>query len=511
MVNRALLSVSDKSNLSELARTLTALGWELLASGGTAKAIAEAGMPVTTVEHFTHSPEILGGRVKTLHPAIHGGILARGEPDVQDLARVGGQLIDLVVVNLYPFEQAIAKDGVSEQEAIEQIDIGGVALLRAAAKNFLRVTVLCDPQDYASVMDELRVQHATSIETRRRLAQKAFALTARYDAAIQQYLDGGVQSAERGSAAVLRLPSAVQLRYGENPHQRAQLYNYHEGDGPLGGRLLQGKELSYNNLLDLDAAWRAVVSFAEPTIVIVKHLSPCGIASADDLARAFSAALDSDPISAFGGVIAANRTVDAETVGAMRDLFIECVIAPRFTDEARRLLARRKNCRLLHMLDLKVEPDYEWRSVTRGLLRQTIDRGDPEGTTWKGVSARAPTADELRALRFAWMACQHVKSNAIVLARAEMHGTATVGIGGGQPNRVDSVRMAVERAGERARGAVMASDGFFPFGDSVEVAVHAGVSAVVQPGGSLRDHESIEAANRAGMAIMFTGVRHFRH
>ena len=530
MTKLALLSVYDKSQLSELARALHDLGWGLIASGGTARAIEACGVPVTTVEAYTRSPEILGGRVKTLHPAIHGGILARdNEHDLQEIAKVSpllegeglgaassradgmrSGLIDMVVSNLYPFEQTIAQPNVSEADAIEQIDIGGVALTRAAAKNFERVTIVTDPADYDAIIAELQAHGVTTRVTRRRLAQKAFAVTARYDAAIQRYLVGDYGTWDLGlgtpSSFILH-PSSLKLRYGENPHQHAELYAYQEGDGPLGGTLLQGKELSYNNLLDLDAAWRAVVSFDAPTIVIVKHLSPCGIASADTLADAFRAALACDPISAFGGVIAANRVMDGETVTAMGDLFVECIIALGFDDEARALLTKRKNCRLLTMPDLKIEPDYELRSITRGVLKQTIDMGDPDGIEWKVVSERQPTNDEWRALRFAWKACQHVKSNAIVFAR----GTATVGIGGGQPNRVDCVRIAVERAGEKARGAVMASDAFFPFADSVEVAAQAGITAVVQPGGSVRDAESIAAANTAGMAMVVTGVRHFRH
>jgi phosphoribosylaminoimidazolecarboxamide formyltransferase/IMP cyclohydrolase len=508
------MSVDDKSHLAEFARALHEAGWELIASGGTSKALSDAGLPVTTVESFTRSPEILGGRVKTLHPAIHGGILARdSEQDARDLERVHSAPIDMVVSNLYPFEATIAKPGVTEEEAIEKIDIGGVALTRAAAKNFIRVTIVCDPKDYDSVAGEVRATGNTSLATRRRLAQKAFAITSRYDSAIQTYLDGGSNAEDRGQAkgspdaTVIGLWSPVKLRYGENPHQSAELFTYRAGAGPLGGTVLQGKELSYNNLLDLDAAWRAVVAYSAPSIVIVKHLSPCGIASAEESATAFIAALGSDPVSAYGGVIAANRNVDGATVTAMGDLFVECMIAPGFSGDARALLAKRKNCRLLQMPDLQIEPEHDLRSITRGVLRQTVDRGDPESATWKIVSARQPTDEEMRALRFAWIACQHVKSNAIVFAR----GTATGGIGGGQPNRVDCVRIAAERAGEKSRGAVMASDAFFPFADSIEVAAQAGIAAVVHPGGSMRDAESIAAADKAGMALVVTGVRHFRH
>jgi phosphoribosylaminoimidazolecarboxamide formyltransferase/IMP cyclohydrolase len=497
---RAVLSVYDKTGLVDFAQGLHDLGWMLIASGGTAKTLREHQIPVTEVAEYTRSPEILGGRVKTLHPAIHGGLLARPtEADHNELIQLGWDYIDLIAVNLYPFEQTIAKPDIPLDEAIEQIDIGGVTLIRAAAKNFARVTLACDPADYRSILRELH-HGAVSLETRRRLAVKGFALTTRYDAAIARYLG-------KTSALDLTLYPVQTLRYGENPHQAAALYAYSPNTGPLGGRVLQGKELSYNNLLDLDAAWRTAVSFDESTICIVKHLSPCGVASASQLTQAFKAALASDPISAFGGVIASNRPFDAETAHALGDLFVECIAAPGFSPEALDMLAKRKNCRLLEMPDRAIEPREEWRSVNRGLLRQSVDFGDPAGTEWRVVSKRQPTAAESRTLRFAWKVCQHVKSNAIVFARDE----ATVGIGGGQPNRVDCVRIAAERAGERAKGAVMASDAFFPFPDSIQVAAQAGITAVVHPGGSTRDAESIAAADAAGMAMVVTGVRHFRH
>lgn len=497
----ALLSVSDKRGLEAFARGLHELGWELLASGGTALRLREAGLPVEDIATYTASPEILGGRVKTLHPRVHGGILARDTAeDRADLERIGARPIDLVVVNLYPFRETVTREGVTLEEAVEQIDIGGVALLRAAAKNFARVTVVCDPEDYDAVLAELKAQGQTTLETRRRLAQKAFAHTAAYDTAIAAYLGAG-------SPFTLTLFPVQTLRYGENPHQKAVLYAEKPDAGPLGGRLLQGKPLSYNNLLDLDAAWRAVVSFERPTVVIVKHFSPCGIASHDNLAEAYRRALASDPISAFGGVMACNRPVDGETAQALGKHFVECIAAPEFTAEAREVLAKRKNLRLLEMPDLAVEPTWEVRSVVRGVLYQEVDLGDPDDAAWQVVTKRQPTPEEWRDLRFAWKAVQHVKSNAIVFARDE----ATVGIGGGQPNRVDCVRIAAQRAGERARGAVMASDAFFPFPDSVEEAAKAGITAIVQPGGSVRDQESIDAANAYGIAMVFTGVRHFRH
>jgi phosphoribosylaminoimidazolecarboxamide formyltransferase / IMP cyclohydrolase len=505
----AILSVHDKTGLAGFARELNDLGWTLLASGGTARHLRDHGLPVTEVADYTRSPEILGGRVKTLHPAIHGGLLARDTPaDQAELQALGWGYIDLVAVNLYPFEQTIASAGVTLEDAIENIDIGGVTLIRAAAKNHQRVTLVCDPADYAQVVAELKVGGVTDA-TRRALAVKGFAHTAHYDAAIETYLQA-LSPADHTALPEtwpVTLFRAQDLRYGENPHQAATLFGYAPGGGPLGGKLLQGKELSYTNLLDLDGAWRAAVSFERPTICIVKHASPCGLASADTPAQAFSAALASDPVSAYGGGVASNRPLDEATVEALGDLFVECIAAPGFAPQARERLAQRKNCRLVDMPDARVEPAYELRSVTRGVLRQAIDFGDPAGAQWQVVTRRQPTGDEWTALRFAWKCCQHVKSNAIVFARGE----ATVGIGGGQPNRVDCVGIAVQRAGGRAEGAVMASDAFFPFPDSVEAAARAGITAVIHPGGSLRDGESLAAADAANMAMVVTGVRHFRH
>ena len=425
---------------------------------------------VTQVDEYTGSPEILCGRVKTLHPAIHGGLLARAiEDDHTQLQNLGWDYIDLVAVNLYPFEETIAKPGVTLDEAIENIDIGGVTLIRAAAKNHARVTLVCDPGDYARVLAELRAGGVCD-DTRRQLAIKGFASTAHYDAAITSYF--------AGDALRVNAYPVQKLRYGENPHQAATLYSYEPGAGPLGGKFLQGKELSYNNLLDLDAAWRAAISFTRPTICIVKHLSPCGIASNDVLAEAYRAAFASDTRSAFGGVLASNRVFDGDTARALGDLFVECIAAPGFSDDARAVLSAKKNCRVIEMPNLEIEPRYELRSITRGILKQDFDLGDPGSAEWKIVSKRAPTQDEMSALRFAMRACQHVKSNAIVFARGE----ATVGIGGGQPNRVDCVRIAAERAGDQARGAVMASDAFFPFTDSIAVAIQAGITAIVHPG-----------------------------
>ena len=506
----AILSVHDKTGIIEFARALLEQGWSLLASGGTARLLRDSGCAVTEVADYTGSPEILGGRVKTLHPAIHGGLLARSTAaDRAELQALGWDTIDLVAVNLYPFEQTVAEPGVTLEKAVENIDIGGVTLIRAAAKNFDRVTLVCDPADYAAIMSELRAG-GVSASTRRSLALKGFHQTAHYDRAIEAYLaqlPGAEPAADVEQPLMPILYPIQSLRYGENPHQKAELYGDAPGVGPLGGQVLQGKELSYNNLLDLDAAWRAALSFERPTIAIVKHLSPCGIASADNLATAFAAALKCDPRSAFGGVIASNQPFDESVARALGDLFVECIAAPGFSSEAREVLAKRKNCRLLAIAGGQPAEAYELRSITHGVLRQTVDHGDPANAEWRVVSQRQPTEAEWQALRFAWRACQHVKSNSIVLAKGE----ATVGIGGGQPNRVDCVRMAVERAGEQARGSVLASDAFFPFPDSVELAVAAGVTAIAHPGGSVRDAESLAAADAAGMAMVVTGVRHFRH
>lgn len=497
---KAILSVHDKTGLADFARGLADLGWELIASGGTARLLRENNIPVTEVADYTGSPEILDGRVKTLHPAIHGGLLARAsDADRTQLEELGWSPIDLVAVNLYPFEATIARPGVTLAEAIENIDIGGVTLIRAAAKNSERVTLVCDPRDYGMILEHLR-KGGVPADVRRELAVKGFTQTAHYDTAISAYLSGT-------QVETLTLYPVQSLRYGENPHQKATLYGFAPETSPLGGTVLQGKELSYTNLLDLDAAWRGVVAYNKPTVCIVKHLSPCGIACAETIEAAYRAALASDPVSAFGGVIACNREVDAAAAAAMADLFIECVIAPGFDEGARALFTKKKNCRLVRMPDLAIEPAVDYRSVTRGLLKQEIDFGDPPEAEWQVVSDRKPTEAEMQALKFAWKACQHVKSNAIVFVQGE----ATVGIGGGQPNRVDCVRIAAERAGSKSAGAVMASDAFFPFPDSVEEAAKAGITAIIHPGGSVRDSESVAAANRHGMAMVTTGVRHFRH
>jgi phosphoribosylaminoimidazolecarboxamide formyltransferase/IMP cyclohydrolase len=510
---RALLSVYDKTGLLPFARKLAELGWDFVASGGTERALRDAGLQVTAIEQITGLPEMLGGRVKTLHPAVHAAILQRDTPeDLAALREAGYAPIAMVVCNLYPFEETVAQRGVTLQDAIEQIDIGGVTLLRGAAKNFLNVTVVCDPTDYDTVLQSLEESKAIDIALRRSLAIKAFAHTRDYDTAIHAFLSQDFAPQLENEALPEHLSIGLHLtealRYGENPHQAAAYYARQKNAGPLGGTVLGGKQLSYNNILDLDAAWRAVSSFSDPTVVIVKHLNPCGIATGPSLAEAFPLALASDPVSAYGGVIAVNRAVDMAFVEALGPLFLEAIAAPAFDDDAVEVLsAKRKNCRLLRVPQPYDSMELEVRSVHRGLLAQRVDLGDPTGTTLRVATERTPTHEEYDALRFAWKACQHVKSNAIVVA---VNG-ATVGIGGGLPSRVDSVEMAVTKAGDRARGAVLASDAFFPFADGLEAAAAAGITAIIQPGGSIRDNEVIKAANEAGIAMVFTSVRHFRH
>ncbi len=511
---RALISVYDKTGLIDLASQLVERGWEIVASGGTEKALVDAGIEVTPLQQLTNMPEMLEGRVKTLHPAVHAGILARDrQADFDELTRYGFAPISMVVCNLYPFQETVAQPGVTLQEALEQIDIGGVALLRAAAKNFFRVVTLCDPADYGRVLASIKATGDTDLALRRELAAKAFAHTRDYDTAVHAYLTADLQLKQFDHNALpqqlsLSLHVVSDLRYGENPHQSGAFYARMANETPLGATVLGGKQLSYNNLLDVDAAWRTVSAFADPTVVIVKHLTPIGIATADSLAAAYQHALESDPISAFGGIIAVNRVVDDAFVQALGTLFIEVIAAPGFTPTAVTALNKsRKNCRLLQIPQPYDTNMLDIRTVHRGYLVQRMDAGDPEGTVWRTVTKRPPTPEELAAMQYAWKAVQHVKSNAIVLAQAGY----TVGVGGGLPNRLDAVRIAVERAGERARGAAMASDAFFPFPDGVELAARAGVTAVVQPGGAIRDAQVIEAADQANMAMIFTGTRHFRH
>ena len=503
---RALLSVFDKTGLEPLARGLIEHGYELVASGGTATRLSEAGLAVTPVDKLTGYPALLGGRVKTLHPAVFGPILARrSDAHLQELAEHDLAPIDVVVCNLYPFTDTVARSGVSEADAIEQIDIGGVTLLRAAAKNFEAVSVICDPADYEQALAELG-SGALDLDRRRRLALKAFRHTAAYDAAIASWLGPKVDAADELPAALRLAADRVQaLRYGENPHQSAALFRWTAAAPPF--EQLQGKELSYNNFVDLDAAWQMPLEFEQPAVAIIKHTNPCGLACAETPVEAFRLALESDPVSAFGSIIACNREVDGAFAEAIGKLFIEVLIAPGFTDEALTWLRKKKkNCRVVKAA-AGAQPALGLRSVRGGLLCQAPDERGVDESTWRVVTERAPTEAERRGLAFAWLVVKHVKSNAIVFVR----GTATVGVGAGQMNRVDSVFLAARRAGDRAKGAVMSSDAFFPFPDGLETAVEAGVTAVIQPGGSIRDEDVIAAANRLGVAMVMTGERHFRH
>jgi phosphoribosylaminoimidazolecarboxamide formyltransferase/IMP cyclohydrolase len=505
MIERALLSVSDKNGIVELARGLTELGVEVVSSGGTAATIASAGGAVTLVADVTGAPEILGGRVKTLHPKIHGGILAnRNDPrHMDELKGQGIDAIDLVVCNLYPFEHAVAHPSVKELDAIEQIDIGGPAMVRAAAKNFHSVAVVVSPADYESILAELHEHGEISLDRRRALALQAFKHTASYDAAIAAYLGRGEQFPERLLVAADKI---MDLRYGENPHQAAALYrSVGPATGLAAAKQLHGKELSYNNLMDADAAWKLVIELAGAGCAIIKHSNPCGVALADSIRDAYQRALECDRTSAFGGIVALNRPCDAATARDIAEIFTEVVIAPEFDKDAFETLSAKKNLRVLRA-DGRMEPEIDVRRISGGLLLQSPDPADP-ATEAKVVTEVEPSQDQWRDLTFAWTVAKHVKSNAIVLAK---DGTA-VGVGAGQMSRVESTELAARRAGERARGTVCASDAYFPFRDGLDAAVAAGAVAVIQPGGSVRDEEVIAAANEHGIAMVFTGRRHFRH
>jgi phosphoribosylaminoimidazolecarboxamide formyltransferase/IMP cyclohydrolase len=518
-VRRALLSVSDKSGLAQFARELAGFGVELISTGGTFREIGRAGVPVREVSEVTGFPEMLDGRVKTLHPIVHAGILhvrgnAAHEATVRDHA-IGA--IDLVVVNLYPFEATVAQPDVSWDEAVENIDVGGPTMIRAAAKNHDGVTVVTGAAQYQELLDELRANGgSTTGDLRRRFAAVAFARTAAYDAAIAEFFAAHIGAEPFPARLTLAFERRFGLRYGENPHQSAAFYA--EPAAPPAtvatAEQLHGKELSYNNILDLDSAWNLVAEFADPAAVIVKHNNPCGAATAAALADAFRRAHDGDPVSAFGGIIAVNRSVDAATAEliAAPNRFTEAIIAPAFDPAALELITTRptwkKSVRLLRTGGLPGRrPGHDLRRIGGGLLVQNWDQDHGPATGYRVVSRRPPTDNEHRALAFAWLVCKHVKSNAIVLAR----GTEVVGVGAGQMSRIDSTELAVRKAAGREKGAVLASDAFFPFRDNVDAAAKAGVSAIIQPGGSVRDEESVAAADEHGLAMVFTGTRHFRH
>jgi phosphoribosylaminoimidazolecarboxamide formyltransferase/IMP cyclohydrolase len=516
-IRRALLSVSDKTGVVDLARALAARGIQLLSTGGTAKLIGGAGIAVTEVADYTGFPEIMDGRVKTLHPRIHGGLLGRRGVDEAAMQAHRIEPIDLVVVNLYPFAATIARAETTFAEAVEQIDIGGPAMLRAAAKNHDGVTVVVDVADYASVIDELaRHDGCTTAELRLRLAAKAFRHTAEYDTRVASYLGrhAGLAS-EMPPTLTLVMPKRYDLRYGENPQQRAALYVDPSTTEACVGRAqqLQGKELSFNNLADADTALECVRQFPEPACVIVKHANPCGVAQAETLLAAYDRAYRTDPTSAFGGIIAFNRRLDAQTAAAIAERqFVEVIVAPTIEPQVEHALAGKDSLRLLVVGELgqTEAPRMDYRSIHGGLLAQTVDLGSEPATDFRVVTRRAPTSAELRDLLFAWRVAHFVKSNAIVLAR----DNATVGVGAGQMSRVVSSRIAAMKAadvGLKIDGAVAASDAFFPFRDGVDVIAAQGIGAIIQPGGSKRDDEVIAAANEHGMAMVFTGIRHFRH
>ena len=538
-VERALLSVFDKTGVVEFAKKLASLHIEILSTGGTAKLLREAGVAVRDVSDFTGWPEMLGGRVKTLHPKVHGGLLFRRDhPEDQKQAKEHGiAAIDLVVVNLYPFEATAAKAGLAAEELIENIDIGGPTMLRSAAKNFESVTVVTDPEDYDRVAAELAAAGETSLATRLELARKVFATTSRYDGMITMELERLAAPAHAAAATAgtaqkaaplprnialndrgilpervhLSLRRQQELRYGENPHQAAALYipAGRPVEGLAAAKQLQGKELSYNNFVDLEAARSLAAEFRDPAAVIIKHNNPCGTAEQKSLREAYLRAFACDPVSAFGGVLAFNREVDAATAEEVAKLFVECIAAPGFSTDAKSIFAAKKNLRLLELPPGGLQPERELqlKRIFGGMLVQQPDLGELEDSELRTVTKRIATPEEMHTLRVAWKVCKHVKSNSIVFAR----DGATLGVGAGQMSRVDSVKIAVMKAQQPLQGSVVASDAFFPFPDGVEEAAKAGATAVIQPGGSVRDNEVIAAADRLGLAMVFTGMRHFLH
>ena len=532
-VQRAILSVTDKTGLVDFSRKLSALGIELISTGGTAKLLRDSGITVQDISDLTGFPEMLDGRVKTLHPKVHGGILYRRQDPahVAAVAEHGIVPIDMVVVNLYAFEKTAAKPGVKCEELIENIDIGGPSMIRSAAKNFHDVAVVTSPSDYDSIAAELsRSAGALSLETKWRLAQKAFATTAAYDSAIASTLERTTpdfpsqpQAAEFPPTLRLTFNNTLDLRYGENPHQKAAMYSDGSGFGVANAHQLQGKELSFNNIVDLQAAWDLAQEFddhdsderplGDPFVAIIKHTNPCGAATGKTLAEAYKRALECDPVSAFGGVIGVNRPIDAEAAEEMHKLFLEVIAAPAFDESAKTKFATKKNLRLVEVTECNADPHRPaprklvLKNISGGMLVQDADIRPLQDADLKVVTKRAPTPEETRALLFAWKVCKHVKSNAIVYARDGQ----TVGVGAGQMSRVDAAKIGAMKAQLPLHGTVAASDAFFPFPDGVEEIARAGATAIIQPGGSQRDPEVIAAADRLGLAMLFTGVRHFRH
>lgn len=496
----------------EFARALSRMGVEIVSTGGTMKALREAGIPVLYISDVTGFPEMMDGRVKTLNPYIHGGILAvRDNPEhAAAMAEHGIRPIDLVVVNLYPFRQTVARPDVTREEAVENIDIGGPAMVRSAAKNFRYVTVVVNPSRYEKVLAELAEHGEVTADTRLDLVREAFTHTAEYDAAISRYFSGQTGEGEYPSTLILPWDKLQDLRYGENPHQTAAFYRDNAASGGVAhARQLAGKELSFNNIVDLEAAYSIVADFKHPAVAIIKHTNPCGTATAETIAAAYRRAYEADPVSAFGGIVALNAPVDEETAEQMKPLFLEAVIAPAFTPAALEILGAKKNVRLLEaaLPEPGAKKRYDIKTVSGGMVIQATDMQDIVPAEWKTVTKRVPTPAELKELELAWKVVKHVKSNAIVVAREGR----TIGVGAGQMNRVGSAEIALKQAGEAARGAVLSSDAFFPFRDTVDAAARAGITAIIQPGGSVRDEESIAAADEFGIAMVFTGMRHFKH
>lgn len=514
-LKRALISVSDKTGIVEFARALAAQGVELISTGGTKSLLEKEGVPVIGISDVTGFPEIMDGRVKTLHPAVHSGLLAvRDNAEHQaQMKELGLDYIDLVVVNLYPFKETISKSDVTYEDAIENIDIGGPTMLRSAAKNHAFVTVVVDAADYGKVLDEIQADGDTTIETRRALAAKVFRHTAAYDSLISNYLTAQTTGEAFPETLTVTYEKVQSLRYGENPHQQAAFYR--EPLAVVGSltaaEQLHGKELSYNNINDANAAMAIVSEFDGPAVAAVKHMNPCGVGIGENVYEAYRKAYESDPISIFGGIVAANRAIDEDTAQLLSEIFLEIVIAPGFTQEALDILTKKKNIRLMQTGIIPSPGNrhtaLQLTSVNGGLLVQETDVHNVKEEDLKVITNREPSAEELEQLRFGWNIVKHVKSNAIVLVKDGM----TVGIGAGQMNRVGAARIAIEQAGEKAKGAVLASDAFFPMGDTLELAAEAGITAVIQPGGSIRDEESIKVANDNGMAMVMTGIRHFKH
>ena len=510
-IKRALLSVSNKDGIVEFARFLHEKGVELVSTGGTMKTIKDAGVPVTYVSDLTGFPEVMDGRVKTLNPFVHGGILAvrDNEQHVKQMQELGIKPIDMVVVNLYPFRETIARPDVTEELAVENIDIGGPAMIRASAKNFKYVTVVVNPLSYGKIMQSIEKEGSVPDDMRKALAEEAFRHTCEYDGAISAYLSKILDpDKEYPEEKAMFLEKLQDLRYGENPHQTAAFYrDKSETGGIAAAKQLHGKELSFNNIVDIEAAYRIVAEFKEPAVSIIKHTNPCGTGIGNSLLDAYRKALSADPVSAFGGIVALNGTVDSAVAKEIGGLFVEAVIAPEYDKEALEILTAKKNVRLLQLPVLRLGEAYDMKKVSGGMLVQTLDNAFARAEDMQVVTQKQPTASEWEQLLFAMKVVKHVKSNAIVLAKDYQ----TVGVGAGQMNRVGSADIAIKQAGELAKGAVLASDAFFPFGDTVEAAAAAGITAIIQPGGSVRDEESIQAANKHGITMVFSGLRHFKH